>query len=183
MRSRIVWGPASQRNTGTLWMLAAGLLLTGGCSAPSQPPQAQPAATPPPVSAVKSPVSINAEMVRIVDHAAHQLWNIEREGMAPKTDADWENLEEHATQIAAAGALIQVEGAGVNDRDWVQNVDWQKAAAAVSVAGTAALKAVEAKNVQALVAANGQLVDACETCHKRFKPQLPSEGITHSHLH
>jgi hypothetical protein len=40
----------------------------------------------------------------------------------------------------------------------------------------------EAKNQQALVAANGQLVEACEGCHKRFKPALPSEGIVHSHI-
>jgi hypothetical protein len=134
-------------------------------------------------TAVKSPLSINAEMVRIVDHAAHQLWNVEREGMAPKSDADWENLEEHATQMAAAGTLIRLEGTGVNDRDWVQRSDWQKWASAVSDAGMAAFKAVEAKNLQALTTANGQLVEACESCHKQFKPQLPSEGIAHSHLH
>jgi len=47
----------------------------------------------------------------------------------------------------------------------------------------AALSAAEAKNQTGLVAANGQLVDACEGCHKQFKPALPSEGITHSHVH
>jgi len=47
----------------------------------------------------------------------------------------------------------------------------------------AALKASEAMNMEALVAANGQLVDACEGCRKEFKPSLPSEGITHKHMH
>jgi hypothetical protein len=122
-------------------------------------------------------------MVRVVDHAAHQLWNAEREGMAPKTDADWENIVEHATQIAAAGALIRLEGTGPNDRTFVQQADWQKFGAAISDAGLAALKAAEAKSQGALVSANGQLVEACEGCHKRFKPELPSEGITHSHAH
>jgi cytochrome c556 len=130
-----------------------------------------------------SPVSINAVMVRLVDHAGHQLWNAEKPEMAPKTEADWENIVEHATQIAAAGALIRLEGTGPNDRTFVQNPEWQKFAMEVSAAGMAALKAGEAKNHEALVAANGQLVEACEGCHKRFKPALPSEGITHSHLH
>ena len=102
--------------------------------------------------------------------------------MAPKTAVDWEILEEHATQLAAAGALIRLEGTGVNDRDWVQQRDWQKWAIALSDAGMAAFKAVEARNLQAVISANGQLVEACEGCHKRFKPQLPSEGIVHSHL-
>jgi cytochrome c556 len=54
---------------------------------------------------------------------------------------------------------------------------------ALSNAGLAALKAAEAKNLEALVAANGQVVEACESCHKQFKPALPSEGITHTHAH
>jgi hypothetical protein len=34
-----------------------------------------------------------------------------------------------------------------------------------------------------LVAANGQLVQSCEGCHKEFKPELPSEGVVHAHAH
>jgi hypothetical protein len=130
-----------------------------------------------------SPVSINASMVAIVDHAGHQLWNVEREGNAPKTRSDWENLAEHATQLAAAGALVRVPGTGVNDMTWVGSPGWQKWSRAMSDAAQAALKATEAENLEALVAANGQLVESCEGCHKEFKPELPSEGIAHAHLH
>jgi hypothetical protein len=162
--------------------VALGSVLLAGCRAPAdQPSPAHSQAGPLPV-AVKSPVSINAEMVRIVDHSGHQLWNVEKEGMAPRTDADWENVVEHATQIAAAGALIRLEGTGVNDRTFVEQPDWHRFAGALSEAGMAALRAAEAKNQDALVAANGQLVEACESCHKRFKPALPSEGIMHSHV-
>lgn len=162
-----------------------GACLAVGCSAPTEKPQpsAQGGATASGSPVVQSPVSINAEMVRVVDHAAHQLWNVEKEGMAPKTDADWENVVEHATQIAAAGALIRLEGTGPNDRTFVQQPDWQKFGAGMSNAGVAALRAAEAKNQEMLVTANGQLVDVCESCHKRFKPELPSEGITHVHAH
>ena len=162
---------------------ALGACLSMACSAPaekSQPSGQSPSAAsgaPP----VQSPVSINAEMVRIVDHAAHQLWNVEKQ--APKTDADWENVVEHATQIAAAGALIRLEGTGPNDRTFVQQPEWQTFATAVSTAGLAALRAAETKDQTALVAANGQLGEACEGCHKKFKPALPSEGITHTHAH
>ena len=164
---------------------ALGASLAAGCSAPAEPPQQsmQSGATAAGVPLVQSPVSINAEMVRVVDHAAHQLWDAEKEGMAPKTDSDWENIVEHATQIAAAGALVRLEGSGPNDRTFVQNPDWQKFGAAVSNAGMAALKAADAKNQGALVTANGQLVEACEGCHKQFKPALPSEGIMHGHVH
>ena len=162
---------------------ALGACLTAGCSAPTNTPQpsAQVGTAASSAPAVRSPVSINAEMVRVVDHAAHQLWNAEKKGRAPTTDADWENIVEHATQVAAAGALIRLEGTGPNDRTFVQQPDWQKFGAAVSTAGLAALSAGEAKNKEALVKANGELVEACEGCHKRFKPALPSEGIDHTH--
>jgi cytochrome c556 len=128
-------------------------------------------------------VSINAEMVTIVDHAGHQLWDVERPGNAPKTDAAWANLEEHATQIAAAGALVSLAGTGVNDIVWTGSPGWQKWSRAMSDAGLSALKAAQAKSMDGLVAANGQLVEACEGCHKEFKPELPSEGIVHAHAH
>lgn len=161
-----------------------GMWLIAGCGAPA-PVEQQPAAAPPPPAApvVMSPVSINAEMVSIVDHAGHELWNAERKGKAPKAKADWENLAEHATQLAAAGALVRVAGTGVNDVTWVATPGWQKWSRALSDAGLAALKATEGEDFKALVAANGQLVEACEGCHKEFKPQLPSEGIAHAHAH
>jgi cytochrome c556 len=60
---------------------------------------------------------------------------------------------------------------------------WHAAAKAMSDAGVAALKAGEARNFEAVVAANGQLAEACEACHKQFKPELPSEGLIHKHVH
>ncbi len=180
--------PVRDRSKTASYRLRHALMCTvmyfaAGCSAPAGSPQPSAQAAAPPVSApaIVSPLSVNAEMVRIVDHAGHELWNVEKPEMAPKTDADWENIIEHATQIAAAGVLIRLEGTGPNDRTFVQQPDWQKFANALSTAGLAALKAGEGKNREALLAANGQLVDACEGCHKRFKPSLPSEGILHPH--
>jgi hypothetical protein len=163
----------------------AGSWLLVGCVSPApveQQPAASPQATPAP-PALTSPVSINASMVSIVDHAGHELWNAEREGNKPKDRADWENLAEHATQLAAAGALVQVAGTGVQDMTWVATPGWQKWSRAMSDAALAAVKATEGENFEALVAANGQLVESCEGCHKQFKPDLPSEGISHGHAH
>ena len=160
------------------------LVAVASCTAPA--PVEQKPAAPPVVEAaapIRSPVSINAEMVTIVDHAGHELWDVERPGQAPKTDAAWANLEEHATQLAAAGALVSLAGTGINDVVWTSSAGWQKWSRALSDAGLAALKASQEKNLSALVAANGQLVEACEGCHKEFKPQLPSEGIVHPHVH
>lgn len=163
--------------------LAAGAL-AAACSAPPEPAAAvPPPATTAPAPAPKSVISINAAMVRVVDHASHELWEVERAGKAPKTDADWANVLEHASQVAAAGALVAVEGTGPNDRDWVQQPEWQQWSRDLSNAGAAAIKATEARDLTALTAANGLIVDACMNCHQKFKPALPSEGIDHSHAH
>jgi hypothetical protein len=161
-------------------------LLLVACSSGSQP-AAQAAQTPPAVTSTPPPsgppVSINAEMVSIVDHAGHALWDVEREGKAPQTQGDWELVAEHAVQIAAAGTLITLPGTGPNDLTMTQTADWKKWSRAMSDAGLAAFKASGNKDMKALVAANSQLVEACESCHKQYKPSLPSEGIAHQHMH
>jgi len=175
---------AVKRSTQIALGAIAGTWLIAGCGTPA-PVEQQPSATTPATSAVPvtSPVSINASMVSIVDHAGHQLWNAEREGQAPKTKGEWEVLAEHATQLAAAGALIRVPGTGIQDRTWVATPGWQKWSRAMSDAALAAQSAIEGEDLQALVVANGQLVQACEGCHKEFKPELPSEGLVHGHAH
>ena len=44
------------------------------------------------------------------------------------------------------------------------------------------MNAAKNKDLTALVTANGQLVEACVSCHKEFKPALPTEGILHTHV-
>ena len=168
-------------------MLGVGALFVYGCSGPvpqeaAAPPAVEQAA--PATAATATPeVSINEVMVMLIDHAGHNLWAVEQDGQAPKTDADWQNVWEHAVQIAAAGPAITVGGTGPSDAAWVESASWRTYAQQMSDAGVAARDAAKSKNFDALVAANGQLVESCESCHKEFKPDLPTEGIVHTHVH
>jgi len=164
------------------FVLALGILFVSACSTSAREESASPSAANEGVAMTARPeVSINAVMVALVDHAGHQLWNVEVEGKAPKTDADWENVEEHAVQIAAAGPAITVGGTGPSDAVWVKSRSWQAHAQRMSDAGVAAMNAAKSKNFNALVTANGQLVESCVGCHKEFKPDLPTEGLLHTH--
>ena len=167
---------------GALPVLGGMLLVACNNPAPT-PPAASTAAVQTVSTAAVPEVSINAVMVALVDHAAHNLWDVEREGRAPKSDADWANVVEHAIQIAAAGPAITVGGTGPSDAVWVKAPAWRSHAQRMSDAGVAALKAANSKNLDSLVIANGQLVEACEACHKEFKPSIPTEGIVHGHAH
>jgi hypothetical protein len=149
-------------------------VLLAGCSRADQP-TATPTSTAAPV------LSINAEMVGIVDHAAHVLWAVEREGHAPKSDDEWAEVEDGAVQLAGAGTLIALGGTGPADAGWAQLPDWKRFSRELTDSALAARTAAQAKNLDVLVKANNRIVDVCEGCHKQFKPQLPTERIVHRH--
>ena len=160
-----------------------GALLLYGCGGGSveQKPAAPAAPQPAPSVALPPALSINAEMVSLVDHSAHELWNLEKKENAPKTDQDWEEVQHHAMQLMAAGSLITLGGTGPGDAGWVQSPDWKMFAQKLIDTATREMDAAKSKNLEALVKANGDLVEVCEGCHKQFKPPLPSEGIVHPH--
>lgn len=141
------------------------------------PPQA--AAPAPEVAAatrvITLPVSINATMVALVDHASEPLWLDAYE--PPKTEMRWLEAEYNAYQMAVGGKLIQLAGTGPNDADWVADPDWIKMADEMTAAGMDALNAAKARNVAMLNTAGDRLVASCEACHKKFKPGLTSMGI------
>lgn len=134
-------------------------------------PAAQAAAT----RVITLPVSINAAMVALVDHASEPLWLDAYE--SPKTEMRWLEAEYNAYQMAVGGKLIQLAGTGPNDTDWVADPEWIKMADEMSAAGMDALNAAKARSVAMLTTAGDRLVAACEACHKQFKPGLTSMGI------
>ena len=167
---------------------AALALACGGGAPAGESSAAANAAAPPPAVATTAPVptprlSINALMVTMIDNSGHVLWDVEKAGFAPKDEADWLEVEDHATQLAAAGTLLQLGGTGQADMGWIRQVGWKENADLMSDAALSALSAAKGRNMQSLVAANGKLVESCEGCHKAFKPQAPTEGLTHQRPH
>ena len=151
--------------------------LLAGC-APRESDVAEAPAAAPAVAvapALKLPVSINATMVALVDHASEPLWVDAY--VAPTTDERWAEAEYNAYQLAVAGKLIRLEGTGPNDANWVIDAKWKADAEELSAAGMDALAAAKARNVDQLNKAGDRLVAACESCHKSFKPDLPTMGL------
>ena len=128
-------------------------------------------------AAVTAPFSVNELMVMIVDHPGELLWDIEKDGHAPKTPEDWYQLENHSVELASAATLIKLGGTGPKDAGWASNKDWQSDAQRLVTAALAARQAAHNKDLPTLITANGQIVDACEACHKEFKPDIPTGGL------
>lgn len=160
--------------------VAMASLFLYGCAGANSVPQPQTATQMSAAPLAVPPVtSINELMVAWIDHAGHELWNAEREGHAPKTDADWRQIERHAIQLAASGTLVALGGTGQADPGWAQSPLWKKYSQDLNNAGKAALAAARSKNLDALIAANGQLAESCQQCHDEFKPELPTEKKIH----
>jgi len=122
-------------------------------------------------------ISINALMVALVDHAAHEIW--EAASATTLTGRDWQGVEQHATQLVAAGTLISLGGTGRSDRGWVASPAWQEYSRELTDAALTALAAVKGFDQRALHEAGERIVDTCFGCHDMFKPDAPTEGLMH----
>lgn len=151
-----------------LQWLSLSMVLLSGCSAPPPPP-APPA---PPFTAV---VNFKQLMNWVIDPAVDVIWDsvkfiISESGtkeIAPKTEEEWANVRNGAATLAESANLLMMEGRA---RD---NKEWMAAARRLSTTAEQALKAAEAKNVEALFAAGGEIYNACRACHQRYAPEPP----------
>ena len=123
------------------------------------------------------PVSINAMMVALVDHSAHEIWDAGN--ASTLTGRDWQNVEQHTIQLAAAGSLISTGGTGTADYGWVMSPRWQEWARVLTDGALQASQAVQDQDRMALVSAGDTILQSCDGCHQVFKPDVPTEGIMH----
>ena len=83
-----------------------------------------------------------------------------------QTDAQWQELENAALTVIAAGTILAETGANAG------NADWQEYNQQMIAAARAAVAAIANKNEEALFnAGNDQLYPPCESCHQRYMAQ------------
>lgn len=125
------------------------VLLLLASPAIAQAPPFQPVAT------------ISEIMVAITLPYSDALLYIERN--PPKEDRDWEVLQMQALMLAESGNLLMMKGRAKNQGQWMKD------ARLLVEAGAAAVKATRAKDMQAVLALNEQIVSSCITCHRQFR--------------
>jgi hypothetical protein len=80
----------------------------------------------------------------------------------PATPAAWQALASHAATIIESGALLLAPSRAPDQGEWVNQVRLHVDSA------TRVAKAVETRNVEALLAASDSLAESCVTCHKVY---------------
>lgn len=137
-------------------MRAFGLLFLA-CTALAQD-TTQPAAP-----ATQPVATISQIMLAVAYPYSDALFYIERN--APKTDKDWTDLQYKALMLAESGNLLMMPGRALDQGDWMKD------AKLLVEAGKAAVKATQAKDLNAVLALNDQLVASCTTCHMAYHPR------------
>lgn len=145
--------------TGSIWLKAN--------AAPQSPGQFVPLS-----------ISINALMVEMIDHSAHEIWEAGNRSTA-LTGREWLTVEQHAIQLQAGATLTSLGGTGQADRGWAVSPAWQEWSRKLRDVAANAKSASDSKNQMALRSAGDTLVTVCEGCHDQFKPDVPTEGILH----
>jgi len=114
-------------------------------------------------------------MLNVLDPAADGVWEAVGtiatiEGVFekfPATDDEWAGVRGYAIQLAESGNLLMLPSRSNGSAEWV--ADAQK----LIVESQRALKAIDAKDKDALFTIGGDIYDACTACHSKFIVQPP----------
>ena len=83
----------------------------------------------------------------------------------PRTDEEWTMVGNNAAALVEAGNLLMLGGRAIDKGDWI------KISRALMDASMVALKATEAKDVQALSNSGEAINASCDNCHQKYQRQ------------
>jgi len=130
--------------------MRAGILLLVAGAVFAQAPAYQPVGT------------MSQLMVDVIYPASDAIFYAFRE--PPKNEREWNVLQGQALIVAESGNLLMTPGRARDQEKWMAD------SKLLVEVGAAAYKAAKAKNMEAIVALNQQLNDACVACHRDYRP-------------
>jgi hypothetical protein len=147
------------------WLVPLVFLFAAGCStAPAAPP------LPP----FETTANMKDLMLNVLDPAADTIWEsvgtiMTVEGTfekMPTTDDEWAGVRAGAIQLAESGNLLMLPARSGGSAEWIAE------ARALIEASSRAIKAIDAKDKDALFTVGGDIYDVCTNCHKQFALNL-----------
>ena len=113
-------------------------------------------------------------MLNVLDPAADGIWEsvgtiMTLEGTFekfPASDDEWAGVRSAAIQLAESGNLLMLPARSSGSAEWI------KEAQALIEASGRAIKAIDAKDKDALFTIGGDIYDVCTNCHRQFSAEL-----------
>ncbi len=109
--------------------------------------------------ALKPVATVTQLMQAMVIPASNALFNLPRQ--VPEDDQGWSEARNSAVILSESGNLLMI-GSRAQDSEV-----WMATSRALVEAGAAALKAAQAKDVEAITEVGNQIIAACESCHEK----------------
>jgi len=81
----------------------------------------------------------------------------------PRTDEEWAAVGNSAAALVESANLLMMDGRAIDKGDWT------KMSKAMADAAIVALKAIEAKDKEALLASGEGINESCDACHQRYQ--------------
>ncbi|HYR90421.1 MAG TPA: hypothetical protein VE422_40490 [Terriglobia bacterium] len=104
-------------------------------------------------------------MVDMIYPASNDILLVANRG-GPSDEKEWAAVRRSAMTLAESGNLLMMRGRARDQGDWMKD------AKMLVDAGTAAYKAAEARDPNALARLTEQLDASCTTCHKQYRPNV-----------
>jgi len=130
----------------------------------------------PPAHPAALPLSLVDLMRASVEIPADGIWAAE--GADRLSNEDWQLADQDAVNLIVAATLISRAGTGKNDARWVANADWQGWSRDLEKTALQIRAAVRAMDQKRMAAAADHLQEVCESCHTKYRPQAPSDGVS-----
>ena len=104
-------------------------------------------------------------MVDMIYPASNEILLVVNRG-GPSDEKEWTAVRRSAMTLAESGNLLMMRGRARDQGDWMKD------AKMLVDAGTAAYKAAEARDPNALARLTEQLDASCTTCHKQYRSNV-----------
>jgi Cytochrome C' len=122
------------------------------------------------------PIRLVDVMRASVEIPADGIWAAE--GAEKMSEEDWQLADQDAVNLIAATALITTAGTGKNDAKWVAKADWQAWVRDMQKTALQIRSAAKIMDQKKMAVAADHLQEVCEACHKKYRPQAPSDGVS-----
>ena len=115
--------------------------------------------------------TIMEAMVVTITPASDIIWGVED----PQTDEEWQVLDDAAVTLMETFEATRKGGGGPNDDAWASEAGFQVYIDQEMVALEQARAAIEARDLDGLLDAGGELYTPCEECHIDYNPAVSGE--------
>jgi len=116
----------------------------------------------------ESLLSVKEVMNAMITPATTTIWG----AYQLESEAQWQEVNNAALTVIAAGNLLQLGGTGAGEAQRAQEADWLRHNQQMIDAARQVIAAVQNKDEEALSAAgNDALYPPCESCHQQYQPR------------